>query len=1322
MLSLFQFRQRRADAGAALAAALAVAMFGYAGAANAQDSSTFKEQFKLIKAPDAVAKLGADLFGDQVNLYSGGLAFTQTDVSLPGNNSLSVAMGRRLSAGRYAYGGHPFGRWQMDIPHLHGVFGYPNIYGTINWPSTSGNGNRCSEFGAPPEMRGLQGESYWAAKEYWQGSHMYVPGSGDQQLLKRVAENTVAPAAMTVDGVTVSSFPVVTSAKWALGCIALANPDSAAHRLGQGFMAVAPDGTRYRFDWMVTYRVATLRKSSDVPIGIVAEGTVAPETGITEPPLEIIMGAALPTVEVRLLPTKVIDRFGNWVSYTYDPVRQSNLTKIESSDGRKLSIAYVVDANGDSNLIKSVSDGTRTWQYAYHGSGMMSNLDQVTLPDNSRWQFPDFDGLLSDPQFSREPNYCGEHQRPVSGSLTGSIVHPSGATGTFTLTPTEHGRSDVRRDCFDKVLTTPIFYHTNSLTNKHISGPGLTPMDWTYEYGPGNGSFWPCDNCVTTATVSVTDPEGQTTRYTYGNRYFESEGKLERTEIGWDGATALRTTDITYRAAGAGPYLSQDGTSDELDGDGGSDLRVRPEEKRVTTQQGVQFTWTANAFDTFARPTQVTRASGLGDSRSETTTYEDNLSKWVIGQVKQVTGGDGKIMVQNVYDASTANLESVRNFGKLQRAMTYNADGTLYTQKDDKGQTTTFSDYKRGIARLVKHPDLRTETAVVNDIGKITSLSNEVNATWVFGYDAMGRLASLSHPTTDTVAWNATTISFGPSAAAYGDLPAGHWRQTITTGNAQTTMYYDAFWRPVYTEKMDIAAPSTTQRVTKYGYDAGGHTVFESYPKRSLGEISAGVRSNYDALGRLTQTLADSELGVLSISHDYVSGFVKRSTDARGHATETSFQAFDVPVETAIRAISAPLGVSVAIARDNYGKTESITRSGDGKSATRRYVYDQYQRLCKTIEPETGATVQDYDLANNVAWRATGLSLLSPLTCDTTSVTAAQKMSFSYDARNRLLNTTFGDSSPTITRTYTDDGLPYTVSADNSVWTSTYNKRRLLERESLVYGGKTYNIDRKYDANASLLQLKYPVTGLAVDYNPNALGEARQAGSYASNVTYHPNGAIAGFTYGNGIVHTLAQNLRGLPQQSTDAGIISDQYAYDENANVAAITDLHAGTTSRTMGYDELDRLKTVSAPAMWGNAAYTYDALDNLTATSIGSGATARSTVHTINPTTNRIDSITNGPATYNFSYLYDAQGNITKRGTQSYVFDQGNRLRSAAGRASYAYDGLGHRFSVVGTDGVNRIQVYSQDGQLLYVAPSGGTGTHYIYLHKHQIAEVLQ
>jgi hypothetical protein len=40
-----------------------------------------------------------------------------------------------------------------------------------------------------------------------------------------------------------------------------------------------------------------------------------------------------------------------------------------------------------------------------------------------------------------------------------------------------------------------------------------------------------------------------------------------------------------------------------------------------------------------------------------------------------------------------------------------------------------------------------------------------------------------------------------------------------------------------------------------------------------------------------------------------------------------------------------------------------------------------------------------------------------------------------------------------------------------------------------------------------------------------------------------------------------------------------------------------------------------------------------------------------------------------------------------------------------------------------VNRVQVYSQEGRLLYMRGTGvplATGTKYIYLNRHQIAEV--
>ena len=333
---------------------------------------------------------------------------------------------------------------------------------------------------------------------------------------------------------------------------------------------------------------------------------------------------------------------------------------------------------------------------------------------------------------------------------------------------------------------------------------------------------------------------------------------------------------------------------------------------------------------------------------------------------------------------------------------------------------------------------------------------------------------------------------------------------------------------------------------------------------------------------------------------------------------------------------------------------------------------------------------------------------------------ANKKVSFGYDTLNRLTSTTYSDASPGITRSYTPDGLPLVISSNGAVWTNTYNKRRLNERESLVYGGATYNLDRVYDANASLSSLKYPVDNLTVAYSPNALGEAQQVGAYANTITYHPNGAVASFNYGNGVYHSLAQNTRGLPQQAADAGVLNDTYTYDQNGNVASITDLQLGVTSRSMGYDALDRLSAVSDPGLWGNATYSYDGLDNLTGATLTAGATARTTVHNFpDPATNRLMSIS-GPAGYSFSYAYDSQGNIIQRGVQAYLFDQGNRMKSATGKATYGYDGLGHRVSVVGTDSVNRVQVYSQGGQLLYAGPTGATGSKYIYLHNHVIAEV--
>ena len=213
----------------------------------------------------------------------------------------------------------------------------------------------------------------------------------------------------------------------------------------------------------------------------------------------------------------------------------------------------------------------------------------------------------------------------------------------------------------------------------------------------------------------------------------------------------------------------------------------------------------------------------------------------------------------------------------------------------------------------------------------------------------------------------------------------------------------------------------------------------------------------------------------------------------------------------------------------------------------------------------------------------------------------------------------------------------------------------------------------------------------------------------------------ARYTYGNGIVRSLGLNVRNLPTQAKDVGVLNDLYSYDENSNVIGISDQQENVTNRSMSYDGLDRMTSANAPNLWGMASYSYDALDNIRTSAVGS----RNSTHNYDiGGSNRLLNInTNGVTT---NYSYDVLGNITGRGNQGFTFDRGNRLSSASGKASYVYDGLGHRTKILPTTGGTRLQIYSQSGQLLYgtetLSGKTPTSTNYIYLHRGMIAEVNQ
>jgi YD repeat-containing protein len=145
---------------------------------------------------------------------------------------------------------------------------------------------------------------------------------------------------------------------------------------------------------------------------------------------------------------------------------------------------------------------------------------------------------------------------------------------------------------------------------------------------------------------------------------------------------------------------------------------------------------------------------------------------------------------------------------------------------------------------------------------------------------------------------------------------------------------------------------------------------------------------------------------------------------------------------------------------------------------------------------------------------------------------------------------------------------------------------------------RSFALDWSYNTRGDLAGLIYP-SGLSLDFNPNAYGEPRQAGSYATAANYHPSGRVVGFNYGNGVARALTLNSRQLPQRIHDQRlgmpVLDHTLTYDSAGNLKSIADgVPGGLESRTLHYDGRNRLTSITASPQ-GNESYVYDPLDNV-------------------------------------------------------------------------------------------------------------------------------
>lgn len=584
-----------------------------AAAAQNQGRFAWEEAADRLKASSSIPTLGPDLAGDRVAYSNGGLSFSVVDLSIPGPQDMSIEVQRSytLINRKELETTEMLADWALDMPKISGEF-------APNWTSGGSDpSKRCSDATGPGYSAGFhQGD-------YFNGLSIDLGGGAEPLLrLADVASPTSGGTHTwtTSDGMTrVSCTPTI------------------ANGTGEGFLATTPNGKKYWFTWMASHPRPKLKRATTNAV----TGLIAYEY--------------LERKHRELLVTRVEDRFGNWIAYSYsnDQAAPGRLTEISSIDGR------IVKLNYAGPRVASVVSNGRTWSYDYNSvAGGRTSLSRVTYPDGSgtTYDFSQFTtveiktGEIIAPGEIMRTCLSPEIPQNIQDTPIGVVSHSSGAVISFKAGLIEHGRSFVPVSC-SNVTTTPsnatpgtgndpqddinrydISAYSYTLIEKIISGPGLSTDRWLFSYSP-NVSFYfypgvthrypvcranqnpcyqpPClsEACAWSSKTTVTAPDGSWTRYSYGNTFHYNEGKLLKVEMG-AGSQIFSTQQFRYDLSmvNAGyPAQFGYGTTDSA----WQAEFHRPEVYRATQQDAGIFERRVDGFDAWARPIEVTESSSF---------------------------------------------------------------------------------------------------------------------------------------------------------------------------------------------------------------------------------------------------------------------------------------------------------------------------------------------------------------------------------------------------------------------------------------------------------------------------------------------------------------------------------------------------------------------------------------------------------------------------------------------------------------------------------------------------------------------------------------
>lgn len=459
---------------------------------------------------------------------------------------------------------------------------------------------------------------------------------------------------------------------------------------------------------------------------------------------------------------------------------------------------------------------------------------------------------------------------------------------------------------------------------------------------------------------------------------------------------------------------------------------------------------------------------------------------------------------------------------------------------DKYGRNTSFSESGGGITR--------GRTTNYNDSGRIITVNSDLNSagdgaqvqtTW---YDQLGRVRQTQDAAGNVAQSEYYTpqslgLSYVLSSNPYasGAAPSGWTLTQMDTVGRTTAVQHCSSGSLPFQSTGGVSCSSTGTQNASYG--TGTTAAGASAAMVTSQDEALVTRTNFsDGLGRLTQV---TENGTENSGYSY---------DALGNLTATS-----VPGE-----------------------------------AARSFSYSSLARLISASNPESALSCYSYDEDGNLWTRKYGAA-----TCPNTGAgTGGVTTGFTYDSLNQLRTKTYDDGTAAVNYTYTYDWPTSTTSGPNTTQNISFDGLGRVTQSSQTTNGTTYTFSNyQYNLADSVTSITYPsgrTIATTYDNADRPIQVQGTATTYASSVTYAPQGAVSGMKLGNGLWASIGFNNQlqatsmglGTSQGASNIWSLTNNYSGTrDNGNIAGQTLVvpGTGTVNTSYGYDGVNRLSVAA-------------------------------------------------------------------------------------------------------------------------------------------------